>query len=66
MTQVLECPRVIVMEVFRNMEVNGQQMFGRSFNLRSIQSMKRQVNSAYNRDIRIVEVPEGYLAWRKA
>jgi len=58
--------KINVSKLMRDMPVGAQQMFGRSFNLTSLNSTKRQINNALGRDIRIVEVPEGYLAWRKA
>jgi len=58
--------RVNVSKMFRTMQPGDRHLFGRSHNLISLNATKRQVNNALGFDIRIVEVPEGYLAWRKA
>lgn len=58
--------RINVSKLFRELKPGERHLFGRSFNLVSLNATKRQVNNALGFDIRIVEVPEGYLAWRKA
>jgi len=64
MTQVYE--RVNVTKIISDLKVNEKALFGHSFNMISMRQVMYQVKRRKDVDLKLVEVPEGFMIWRKA